>query len=200
MECIDNKFQEEIDNFREKNLPCGKNKVCLPLYNIIERIKPSEFKRKEGVSIFQNGVSFFKSLNEEGKKELFEDFWRIIYEDMKPFLYPGEDKIKPECENYNCPVYSVMAVMTNGEEISEYISLQNAAIGVFKHKESERVKYDVGWGGAYDIWTKRKVNFNSREIPLAQVFRECYDMEKEKNGHFCIEKFSNLLRSYISKD
>lgn len=199
--------EEEIQKFRENNLVCKNGKFCLPLYNIserindrVERIESHDEQRNKVKDIFQKSISFFELITEEERRELYQDFYRLITQNMKAFLYPGEEKINPGCENHNCAAYSVLTFMTNGGEMNEFIMIQSAAMAVFKYKESERVKRDIGWNTAAAIWAERKVNFKGKEIPLAQIFRECYDEEKERNGHFCLDKFSKIFSKYLPEN
>ncbi len=190
--------REEIDNFREAHLPCKKSRICLPLYVGIEKIRHHDYDKNEAKNLFENGLSLYNKINDKRKKHIMNRLYWVINNEMNSILHPGESNIKPECENHDCPVYSIIWKMDGGDGFKEFITAQTAAMYVYKYKESEKAHHDLG-EEAIKQWAGEKININGKETTLAAEFRKDYEIGMGKEIEEFKKNHPKVKRSLIEK-
>jgi hypothetical protein len=183
METLDKEVQEEIERFRENHLPCKKEKVCLALHLIREKASWFKYDKEKTAKYIAKGLELYGKIDEEKKKEIYEDIYEIIYVYMKDLMYPNEHDVRPECNNYRCPVHCVEKVMSNG---NKYIELQFPPAETFKYKESEKEHYDIGMENALKKWIEKPITLNGKQTTLAAEYKKAYEkreLEKQQKNH-----------------
>lgn len=176
--------QEEIEKF-EEILPCKEKhkiegKVCLPAYLVLQNIEFNKLDAEEVRQLTDKGVALYKRLTEKGKKKHFDNLYRFINEKLRELLYPGERDIKWECQNADCPAYSIIREMEGGKGFIEYMIVQYAAIDVFKHKIGEVEHRDIGFANAVFRWTQEPIIIDGKVTDRAAEYSKAYNEEKAR--------------------
>lgn len=180
METLDKEVQEEIERFRENHLPCKKGKVCLSLHLIKEKASWFKYDKEKLTKLISRGLEFHNKIDDERKKEVYDDIYEIVYVYMRDILYPGNYNVKPECDNFRCPVHCVERAMSNG---NKYIELQFPPTETFKYLESEKEHCDLGMENAIKKWVEMPIVIDGKPTTLAAEYGKAYKKREAEKNH-----------------
>ncbi|MFH0831273.1 MAG: hypothetical protein V1886_00165 [archaeon] len=200
---LNENIKKEVNEFKE-SLVCSERhkkegKVCLPAYTLLQKIEYHNFPPEKVRQMINRGISLYNRLSEAGRKKHFDRFYRFINEKLSGILYPGEEKINWECNNYNCPSYSVIRAVDNGNGFGEFLTIQLAATNVFKYKIGEIENKDIGLDRALFRWTQELITVDGKATNRAAEFRKKYSEEKKKEILSFIENHKNLPKHLVKK-